>query len=62
MARVINARRAIYTAGGRTFTRDSTTRRGTGRKARLTPDQIYIEAGGNRDEALRLLKLHGYLF
>lgn len=61
VARVVNARRAIYTAGGRTFTRDSTTRRGTGRQVRLTPDQIYIEAGGDRDEALRLLRLHGYI-
>ena len=28
---------------------------------RLTPEQIYIEAAGNRDEAVRLLKRFGYL-
>lgn len=28
---------------------------------RLTPEQIYIEAAGNRDEAVRLLRRFGYL-
>jgi len=31
------------------------------RVLRLTPEQIYIEAGDDRVEALRLLRLHGYL-
>ena len=63
IARVVNARRKgqVYEAGGRTYTREATTRRGTGRRVRLAPEQIYKEAGGNRDEAIRLLKLHGYL-
>lgn len=28
---------------------------------RLMPEQIYLEARGDRDEAIRLLRLHGYL-
>jgi hypothetical protein len=28
---------------------------------RLMPEQIYAEAGGDRAEAIRLLRLHGYL-
>jgi hypothetical protein len=59
--RIVNARRGIYTAGGRKFTTEATTKRGTGRRVRLMPEQIYIEAGGDRDEAIRLLKLHGYI-
>jgi hypothetical protein len=61
LARVVNARRGVYTAGGRRYTREATTRRGTGRRLRLTPEQIYIEAHGNRGEAIRLLRLHGYI-
>jgi hypothetical protein len=46
-----------------TTTTSSTTRRGVYRakEPRLTPDSIYRQAGGNRDEALRLLRDHGYL-
>ena len=67
---VVDARRGTYTAGGRTYTRTGTTRRGLaglrlgarGRTAgRLTTDQIYLEAAGDRDEAVRLLELHGYI-
>lgn len=54
---VVNARRGMYTAGGRLLTTEG-TRRG---RARLMPEQIYIEAGADRDEALRLLRLHGYI-
>lgn len=61
MARVVNARRGMYTAGGRRFTTEATTRRGINRPGRLMPEQIFREANGNRDEALRLLRLHGYL-
>jgi hypothetical protein len=57
MNRVVNARRGMYTAGGRKFTTEATT----GRRVRLMPEQIYAEANGNRDEALRLLRLHGYI-
>lgn len=61
IGRVVNARRGMYTAGGRRLTTEATTRRGINRKIRLMPEQIFAEAGGNRDEALRLLRLHGYL-
>lgn len=30
-------------------------------RVRLMPEQIYLDAGGDRDEAIRLLRLHGYL-
>jgi hypothetical protein len=66
------AARAQGGTGGRLTTRqvfgrdvftttEAVTRRGINREIRLMPEQIYIEAGGNRDEALRLLRLHGYL-
>lgn len=59
--RVVNARRGIYTAAdGRKYTREVTTRRGVGRKVRLMPEQILRDAR-DRDDALRLLRLHGYL-
>lgn len=56
LARVVNARRGMYTAGGRKFTTEA-----AGRRPRLMPEQVYREANGNRDEAIRLLRLHGYL-
>lgn len=64
MSRVVNATgraSGVYTADGRTFTTDATTRRGVGRRGRLTPDAIYKQAGTDRDEAIRLLALHGYI-
>lgn len=39
-----------------------TTVEAAGRRPRLMPEQIYLEAAGDRDEAIRLLRLHGYLF
>lgn len=71
IGRVVNARRGMATAGGRLttgrafgrdvfLTSDRTRVRGS-RRVRLMPEQIYIEAGGNRDEAIRLLNLHGYI-
>jgi hypothetical protein len=66
LSQVVNAKRkgslqrsAMY---GSTTT-SSTTKRGVYRRKepRLTPDSIYRQAGGNRDEALRLLRTHGYL-
>lgn len=60
IAQVVNARRGMYSAGGRRLTREGTRRRGA-RRTRLMPEQIYIEARGGRDEALRLLNLHGYI-
>lgn len=61
MNRVVNAGRSTFTAGGKKFANDSTTRRGSGRAVRLTPEQIYLEADGDRGEAVRLLRLHRYL-
>jgi hypothetical protein len=61
IAQVVNARRGMYTAGGRAFTTESTTRRGRRKGARLMPEQIYREAAGDRAEAVRLLQAHGYL-
>lgn len=63
MGRVVNATgraSGTATAGGRKYTTDATTRRGTGRRARLTPESIYAEAT-DRDDAVRLLRVHGYI-
>lgn len=60
-AQVVNARRGMYVAGGKRFTRESTTKRGSAPRIRLMPDQILAEARGNRQEAIRLLRLHAYL-
>lgn len=59
MGRVVNASRSMYTAAGKKFTHEATTV--LGRRARLMPEQIYAEAGGDREEALRLLERHGYI-
>lgn len=56
VAQVVNARRGLYTAGGQTYTTS-----GAKRRARLMPEGIYQEARGDRAEAIRLLKLHGFL-
>lgn len=61
MARVVNARRGMYEAGGKLFTTEAATRAGVNRRIRLMPEQIYREAGDDRDEAIRLLRAHGYL-
>lgn len=92
MGQVVNAHRGMYTAGGRRFTTEGTSRRGLfggytiddagvlhrrprdkdlvkvpGQRIRrlktprLSVDQIYIEAGDNRDEAIRLLRRFGYV-
>lgn len=73
---VINADRGVFTAGGRQFTREGTTRRGgfgqlqrrqglrepgVPSPPRLTPDQILIEAGEDRAQAVALLRANGYL-
>lgn len=58
---VVNARSGMYTAAGKKLTRSSTTRKGVRPGLRMMPEQIYIEAKGNRSEAIRLLRLHGYV-
>lgn len=61
IARVVNARRGMYEAGGRKFTTEATTRRGINRRVRIMPEQILRDANGDRGEAIRLLRLHGYI-
>jgi hypothetical protein len=83
IGQVVNSRRGMYEAGGRSFTTEGTTRRGLAGKQleaagssvrnvpgervrrvtvpRLTPKQIYVEAGEDRGEAIRLLRRFGYL-
>jgi hypothetical protein len=62
LGQVVNARRGMYTASGRKLTRESTSRRGMAPgRTRLMPEQIYKQAAGDRDEAIRLLRQHGYL-
>jgi hypothetical protein len=65
LSRVVNAQRGMYEAGGRSLTTEATTRRGRlpgqAEGARLTPRQIYREAGDDRAEAIRLLRRFGYL-
>jgi hypothetical protein len=56
IARVVNARRGMYTAAGRQLTTEA-----AGRRARPMPEQIYAEAGDDRAEAVRLLQRFGYL-
>lgn len=56
-AKVVNARRGMQTAAdGRLYTTEA-----AGRRPRLMPEQIYREAKGSRDEAIRLLRLHGFI-
>lgn len=54
--KVVNASRGLYVAGGKQYTTEA-----AGRRPRITPDQIMADAKGDRDEAVRLLRLHGYL-
>jgi hypothetical protein len=56
IAKVVNARRGMTTADGRLYTTEA-----AGRRPRLMPEQIYREAKGDRDEAIRLLRLHRYV-
>lgn len=68
IAQVVNSRSGM-TAAGTTTT--GTTRLGLaghrlgarqGRQVvRLMPERIYQQAAGNRDEAIRLLRLHGFI-
>jgi hypothetical protein len=61
ISQVVNARRGMQeaTVFGRTV--KVTTEGASRRRVRLMPEQILIEAKGNRDEAIRLLRAHGYL-
>jgi hypothetical protein len=55
MAKVVNARRGMQTADGRLYTTEA-----AGKRPRLMPEQIFREAK-DRDDAIRLLRLHGYI-
>lgn len=57
LAQVVNAHRGMYVAGQRKFTYEGRTLR---RSPRLMPSQIYADAT-SRDDALRLLRDHGYI-
>lgn len=55
-ASVVNARRGMQTAAdGRLYTTEA-----AGRRPRIMPEQIYRDAK-DRDDALRLLRLHGFI-
>lgn len=64
---VTNAHRGMSVAGGRKITTEGTTKRGfagsrlKGRRPRLTPAQIYEDAGDDREAALQGLFDNGYL-
>jgi len=53
-------RGGLYVAGGKQYTREGQGR-GKKKRARITPRQIFIEAGSDREEAIRLLRLHNYI-
>jgi hypothetical protein len=56
MAKVVNARRGMQTASdGRLYTTEA-----AGKRPRLMPEQIYRDAE-SVDDAIRLLRLHGYI-
>jgi hypothetical protein len=63
ITQVVNARQGMQTATvfGRSALVTTTARRRSSARVRLMPEQILLEAKGSRDEAIRLLKLHGYL-
>lgn len=72
VGQVINAHRGMYTAGGRSFTREGVTKHGfAGQRIRslgssyskiprLTPEQIYRDAT-SREQALEFLYRFGYI-
>jgi hypothetical protein len=76
MDQVVNARSGMATTVRPSGRRRQTTQRVFGRDVftttvgttrhrtavRLMPEQIYLDANHDQDEAIRLLKLHGYLF
>jgi hypothetical protein len=56
IGKVVNARRGMQTAAdGRLYTTEA-----AGKRPRLMPEQIFREAK-DRDDAVRLLRLHGYI-
>lgn len=43
------------------LTSEAVTRRGVNRPVRLMPESIYQVAGDDREMAIRLLRIHGYI-
>lgn len=66
IAQVTNIHRKgnLYVADGRQYTREGARARGRrgDKTPRPTPNQIYRDAAGDRDKAIRLLREHGYLY
>lgn len=65
ISQVVNAhsKGSVYSAGGHTYTRESTTKRGVlPGERRLMPESIYKLAEGDRARAIELLRRYGYLF
>lgn len=60
MGRVVNARRGVYTAGGRELTKTRATRRRT-REERPTSEHIMREHADDRDAAIGQLRRYGYI-
>lgn len=60
ISQVVNARRGMFTASGRKLTHSAVRLYGS-RGVRLMPEQIYRDARGNREEAIRLLYRFGYI-
>ena len=66
MSQVVNARRGMYTAAGRSLTHTGVTAgalagKRLGTRTRLMPEEIFRQSNGDRDDAIRLLRQHGYL-
>jgi hypothetical protein len=60
LAKVINAHRGMYTAGGKRLTREGTKRGALRGQVRPTPEQLYRDAT-SREDAIRLLRRFGYI-
>lgn len=61
--RVGTTKRGLYGATQSEFTKDGATSKYVRTvKARLMPEEIFRIAGGNRDEAVRLLRQYSYIF
>jgi hypothetical protein len=63
LALIVNAHKGMTVAGTTTVgaTRAGLAGRRLGGQPRLTPERIYREAKGSREEAVKLLRMHGYI-
>jgi hypothetical protein len=60
-AKVVNAKRGMFTEQGVKLTREGTKTRGKSRAPRVRPESIYKLAGGDRAKAIQLLEKFGYI-